>query len=282
MGTSPEKKESFLKRLWHGLRGPEIDTPATKQEIYELLDEVEERGFIDEEEGDMIHNILVLKDTTVREIMVPKADMIAVDKDASLDELVGLFLEKGCSRIPVFEETMDNILGVVHAKDLLRCWPESRRDIGPCELMRPAYCVPESKRLTDLLREFKAQRNKLAIIIDEFGNVSGLIALGDIVAEIVGEMKAPDGREENGIVRHEEGLYAIDPRTPIDEFNEFFDYRIPEGDYDTIGGFVIYRLERIPRPGETLEHAGLVFEVAAADKKRINKLLVRVLEVKPR
>lgn len=279
MSTCPEK-ESLLKRLWHRLGGA-ANNP-TKQEIYELLDEVEERGFIDEDEGDMIHNILVLKDTTVREIMVPKADMVAVDKDASLDELVQLFLEKGCSRIPVFEETMDNILGVVHAKDLLHCWSASGRSLKPSELMRPAYCVPESKRLTELLKEFKNQRNKLAIIIDEFGNVSGLIALGDIIAEIVGDMKPADGQDDVSIARLEEGLFAVDPRTPLDEFNEFFEFRIPEGDYDTIGGFVIYRLERIPKPDETLEHAGLLFEVAAADKKRINKLLVRLLEPRPR
>jgi len=276
LGITPDKKDSFLKRIWRRLET--IESSPSKEEIYELLDKVEERGFIDEDEGDMIHNVLVLKDTTVREIMVPKADMIAVDKEASLDELVRLFLEKGCARIPVFEQTMDNILGVVHAKDLLRCWADRGQGANPCELMRPAYCVPESKRLTELLKEFKKRGEKQAIIIDEFGNVSGLVALSDVLAEIVGDFNLPEGQTEPGIVRHEEGVYAVDPRTPVDEFNEFFESAIPDGDYDTIGGFVTYRLERIPKPGETLEFGKLLIEVAAADKKRINKLLVRQRE----
>jgi CBS domain containing-hemolysin-like protein len=269
------EKASYLKRLWALLRGEETQKDKEEQ-IEQLLDEVEERGFIDEDQGDMIHNIIVLRDTTVREIMVPKGDMVALEVSLSLDAIVELINKEGCSRIPVYEEHLDNIIGIVYAKDILEYWNCEARPPDIRGLLHPPYFVPEGKKLIDLLNEFRTNRPKIAIVIDEYGNVDGLLTIGDVMAEIVGDMLAEDEDAlEKEIAQTGEGVFTVDPKVPIDEFSDEFQVDIPEGDYDTIGGFIISRLERIPKPGETLEFAGLVFEVADSDKKRISRLVVR-------
>lgn len=266
---------SYLKRLWLLMTG-EKSSRDTKKEIEKILDEVEERGIIDEEQGDMIHNIIVLKDTLVREIMVPKSDMVALEVSTTLDKIIEVFAREGCSRIPIYEDNLDNIIGVVHAKDILKYWNKNERprDIRP--LLHPPYFVPEGKKLIDLLQEFRQKRPKMAIVIDEYGNVDGLLTMSDVVEEIIGDIVGEDeaaGEEE--IVQEGEGLYSVDPRLSIDEFSEKFGVEIPEGNYDTIGGFITCRMERIPESGETMEYNGVLFEIAEADKKRISKLMVR-------
>lgn len=265
---------SVLKRLWYFLKREKLIT-NTKEEIEKIIDEVEEKGFIDEDQGDMIHNIIVLKDTAAREIMVPKVDMIALASASTLDDLIAVITKEGCSRIPIYEETMDNIIGVIYAKDVLKYWGfrDSLSDIKV--LMNPAYFVPEGKKLIDLLNEFRENRTKMAIVIDEYGNVDGLVTMGDIMEEIVGDIVGEnDMHKEQEIVEKEDGIYLVDPKIPIDEFSEAFAVEIPEGSYDTVGGFITCRLERIPKSGETLEYNGILFEIAGADKKRISKLIV--------
>lgn len=143
--------------------------------------------------------------------------------------------------------------------------------------MHPPYFVPEGKRLIDLLKEFREKRPKMAIVIDEYGNVDGLITIGDVVEEIIGDIVGEDeAAEEEQIVQQAEGVYSVDARLSIDEFSEEFGLDIPEGNYDTVGGFITFRLERIPEPGETMEYGGFVFEIADADKKRISRLIVKV------
>ena len=277
MESNEERQDSlsYLKRLWLLMTG-EKSSRDTKKEIEKILDEVEERGIIDEEQGDMIHNIIVLKDTLVREIMVPKSDMVALEVSTPLDKIIEVFAREGCSRIPIYEDNLDNIIGVVHAKDILKYWNKNERprDIRP--LLHPPYFVPEGKKLIDLLQEFRQKRPKMAIVIDEYGNVDGLLTMSDVVEEIIGDIVGEDeaaGEEE--IVQEGEGLYSVDPRLSIDEFSEKFGVEIPEGNYDTIGGFITCRMERIPESGETMEYNGVLFEIAEADKKRISKLMVR-------
>ncbi len=266
---------SYLKRLWLLMTG-EKSSRDTKKEIEKILDEVEERGIIDEEQGDMIHNIIVLKDTLVREIMVPKSDMVALEVSTPLDKIIEVFAREGCSRIPIYEDNLDNIIGVVHAKDILKYWNKNERPLDIRPLLHPPYFVPEGKKLIDLLQEFRQKRPKMAIVIDEYGNVDGLLTMSDVVEEIIGDIVGEDeaaGEEE--IVQEGEGLYSVDPRLSIDEFSEKFGVEIPEGNYDTIGGFITCRMERIPESGETMEYNGVLFEIAEADKKRISKLMVR-------
>ena len=265
---------SVFKRLWYFLRREKLIT-NTKEEIEKIIDEVEEKGFIDEDQGDMIHNIIVLKDTAVREIMVPKVDMIALASSSTLDDLIAVITEEGCSRIPVYEDSMDNIIGVIYAKDVLKYWSSKDSFSDIKVLMNPPYFVPEGKKLIDLLNEFRENRTKMAIVIDEYGNVDGLVTMGDIMEEIVGDIVGEnDMHKEQEIMEKGDGIYSVDPKLPIDEFSEAFDVEIPEGSYDTVGGFITCQLERIPKQGETLEYNGVLFEITGADKRRISKLIV--------
>ncbi|MGC9324055.1 MAG: hemolysin family protein [Desulfomonilia bacterium] len=276
MDTSDENQHAvtLLKRLWSFLR-KEQEESATTKEIEKILDEVEEKGIIDEDQGDMIHNILVLKDTTVSEIMVPKGDMVALECSSSLDDLVELIQKEGCSRIPIYEENLDNIIGIVYAKDVLKYWKSSDEISEIKELMHPPYFIPEGKKLIDLLKEFRQKRNKMAIIIDEYGTVDGLVTIGDIIEEIVGDMIGEDDEYvEEDIVHKGDGIYYVDPKMPIDEFSEIFNANIPEGNYDTVAGFITFQMERIPQAGEILEYGDITFEIVGADKKRIYKLIV--------
>jgi CBS domain containing-hemolysin-like protein len=269
-----ERTDTLLKRLWLFLTRSE-DSSDTKKQIEKILDEVEEHGIIDEDQGEMIQNILVLKDTSVSEIMVPKGDIVALPSSASLDELAEVFTREGYSRIPIYEESLDNIIGVVYAKDLLSCWKKRNEVTAIKQLMHPVYFIPEGKKLIDLLKEFREKQTKIAIIIDEYGNVDGLITIGDILEEIVGDVIGEEGEEiEEDIVHKGDGLFSVDPKMPIDEFAEAFEVDIPEGDYDTVAGFVTSEMERIPKSGEKFEYGGIIFEIVGADKRRIHRLVV--------
>ncbi len=279
MGSSDdhEQTDTLLKRLWlfFTKTRDDQDSDDTKRQIEKILDEVEEKGIIDEDQGDMIQNILVLKDTSAGEIMVPKGDIVALPRSATLDELAEIFTREGYSRVPVYEDSLDNIVGIVYAKDMLKYW-NSRTDIRDIsQLMHPPFFIPEGKKLIDLLNEFREKRTKIAIIIDEYGGVDGLITMGDLMEEIVGDMIGEEGDEiEEYVVAKGDDIYSVDPMMPIDEFADEFDTRIPEGDYDTVAGFITSKMERIPKPGEKLEYENLVFEIVGADKRRIHRLLV--------
>ena len=268
-----EKKDEItvLRRIMSFLQGER--RKDAKQEIQEILDEVEEKGFIDEDQGEMIENIIVLKDTTVREIMVPKADMAVVESTKSLYDVIDVINASGYSIIPVYEKAFDNIVGVVRAKDILKHCRASLDAVPITELMQPAYFVPEGKKLIDLLKEFKEKQCKMAFVIDEYGNVDGLTTLDDIMIEIFGDIHGDD-QDEEYVIDRGDGTFQVDPTMSIYEFAETFAVEIPEGDYDTVGGFITSRLERIPKPGEAFKHGDMLFEIVGADKKRISRLIV--------
>lgn len=285
MGDNDDHKpaDTLLKRLWLYLTktGDDEEADGTRRQIEKILDEVEEQGIIDEDQGDMIHNILFLKDTTVGEIMIPKGDIVAVPVTTTIDELARVFTVEGYSRIPVFEDSLDNIVGILYAKDLLKYWNARGELTDVRQLLHPVFFVPEGKKLMDLLKEFRERRTKIAIIIDEYGAVDGLITIADLMEEIVGDVIGEEGDEFEGYVEHAgDGVYTVDPKMPIDEFAETFEVEIPEGDYDTVAGFITSRMERIPRTGERFEYGGLVFEISGADKRRISKLAVHAPERK--
>jgi len=268
-----DKKDDVpvLQRIKSFLQGPR--RKDAKQEIQEILDEVEEKGIIDEDQGEIIENIIVLKDTTVREIMVPKADMVVVENTRGLYDVIDLMNTSGYSIIPVYEKNVDNIVGIVRAKDVLKFCRESLATVPISAVMQPAYFVPEGKKLIDLLNEFKEKHCKMAFVIDEYGNVDGLTTLDDIMTEIFGDVNGVDQSEEY-IVDRGDGTFQVDPTMSIYEFAETFAVDIPEGDYDTVGGFITSQLERIPKPGEAFRHGDMLFEVVGADKKRISRLIV--------
>jgi len=269
------EEKPVLQRIKSFLKGEK--KKDLKQEIQEIIDEVEEKGFIDEDQGDMIQNIIVLRDTTVREVMVPKEDMVAVECSKALSAVVDAINASGYSLIPIYEKASDNIIGVVHAKHILRYCHKPLETVGIREVMQPPYFVPEGKKLIDLLDEFKAKQSTMAFVIDEYGNMDGLITLDDIMAEIVGDVQG-DEDEDVALKERGDGTFQVDPKMSISEFAEAFSVNIPEGDYDTVGGFITSILERIPRPGESFQYAGMLFEIVGADKKKISRLIVHPSE----
>lgn len=227
-------------------------------------DEIEERQT-------MIEGIGELTDKTVKEIMVPRVDVQFISSDIALEELYSIIQEQGYSRYPVYEQTIDNIVGVLYAKDILRHGIQN--DFDAKTLMRMPYFIPESKHLDDLLREFKMRKVHIAIAIDEYGGVSGIVCLEDVLEVIVGEIQDEfDEDEADGICKIDEQTYMIEARTSIDEVNEIVGLHLDEEDFETLGGYVFELFGRIPLKGETVEDDQALFTVENIDGHKINQL----------
>jgi putative hemolysin len=229
---------------------------------------------IEEDEHEMISGILHLDEAVAREIMVPRTDIRAVSVDTPVMEVVDLARQMGHSRIPVYRESIDTIIGVVYAKDFLRFVHEDIADVDLIDLLRPAYFVPESKRVGELLQDLRREKVHLAVVVDEYGGTAGIVTIEDILEEIVGEIQDEYDREQPLVERLGPDEVIVDGRIPMDELAEIFDTDFSEGDFDTIGGFVQKQLGRIPDAGEVVEADGLRIEVQAVEHRRIRKLHV--------
>ncbi|MBI9094840.1 MAG: HlyC/CorC family transporter [Sphaerochaeta sp.] len=223
----------------------------------------------------MIEGIGELNDKTVKEIMVPRVDVEFINSDITLDDLYGIIQEQGFSRYPVYEGTIDNIIGILYAKDILRHGIVNGFDVK--NLMRKPYFIPESKHLDDLLREFKMRKVHIAIAIDEYGGVSGIVCMEDILEVIVGDIQDEfDDDEGDGIFKVEEKVYIVEARTSIDEVNEKIGLKIDEEDFETIGGYVFELFGRIPAEKESVEDMQAIFTVENIDGHKINQLKLEV------
>jgi putative hemolysin len=251
-------------------RGPFV----TEEELRLLVTVGEEEGVLEEEETEMIHSIFEFADTTVREVMIPRIDMVTLESDATVDEAVDLALQGGFSRIPVYEETIDNIIGVLFTKDMLKQLREGNNSRPIRELVRPAYFVPETKKLDDLLREIRQKRTHMAIVVDEYGSVAGLVTIEDLVEEIVGDIQDEYDREENLYEQVTQDEYIFDAKINIDEFNELMDTDLENEDYDTLGGFLFAQLDKIPVAGDTITFKNLTFTVLTTRGLRITKVKI--------
>jgi CBS domain containing-hemolysin-like protein len=251
---------------------------VTEEEIKTMVDAGEEGGAIEQEEKQMIYSIFQFGDTLAREVMVPRVDMVALDAGTPIPVAVDIILKAGHSRIPVYEESTDNILGLLYAKDLLRVWHEGAAGRGLRDLLRPAYFVPEAKKLDDLLDELQRKRVHIALVVDEYGGIAGLVTLEDIVEEIVGEIRDEyDVAEEPRVEAVGEGEYVLDGRIDLDDVNELLDADLPRETADTLGGFVYSELGRVPNAGETLAAGGLELVVQEVTSRRIRKIRARRL-----
>src|SRR5204863_1124014 len=251
-------------------RGPFV----TEEELRLLVNVGEEEGALEEEETDMIHSIFEFADTTVREVMIPRIDMITLESDATVDEAVDLALQGGFSRIPVYEETIDNVIGVLFTKDMLKQLREDHNSLPIRELVRPAYFVPETKKLDDLLREIRKKRTHMAIVVDEYGSVAGLVTIEDLVEEIVGDIQDEYDREERLYEKVGENEYIFDAKINIDEFNELMDTKLDNTSYETLGGFLYAQLDKIPVVGDTIKLNNLTFTVLTTRGRRITQVCV--------
>ncbi len=219
----------------------------------------------------MIEGIGELRDKTVKEIMVPRVDVAFVRVDISLDELYKVIGEEGYSRYPVYEQTIDNIVGILYVKDIIRCDIQEEFDLS--RLMRKPYFIPESKHLDDLLREFKLRKVHIAIALDEYGGVSGIVSMEDILEVIVGEIQDEfDEDEEEPIIAVDEKTFIVDARTSIEEVNEACKLRLIDEDFETIGGYVFELFGKIPLLDESIEDEEAIFTVMEIDGHKINRV----------
>jgi len=244
----------------------------TEEELQEAISSSEEEGFLDEADSDMLQAIFEFGDTIVREIMVARPDMVCCDGDAPLNELLSLILNSGHSRIPIYEGSIDRIVGVVYAKDLLRYWGASHDELAPVSVMRPPFFVPETKRIEDLLVDFRTRRVHMAIVVDEYGGTSGLITIEDLLEEIVGDIQDEYDLEEEWVQAQEDGSLLLDARANVEEIEEFFDIEIPRDKFDTVGGLLIHLLGTVPLAGETARSHGLILKVVDADERKVRKV----------
>jgi magnesium and cobalt transporter len=247
---------------------------STEADLQEMIDASELGGFIDEEEGDMLQSILELDDTIVREIMVPRTSMICCDRSAPLSEVLKAINESGHSRIPLYDTSRDNIIGLIYAKDLLRFWGTSLDKLKLEQVLRPPYLVPESKNVSDLLQEFRQRRVHIAIVIDEYGGTSGLVTIEDLIEEIVGDIQDEYDLEEEWLIEEEGGAVLVDGRLNVEEFEEHFSLAIEREKFDTVGGYVVEMLGRVPAQGERLEFDRLKFQIVDADPRAVRQIRV--------
>lgn len=260
------------RRLLRAFRGrPEA---STEEELQDLIDASELKGIIDEDEGDMLQSILELDETILREVMVPRTDMVCVDGDEPLSTILAAIIKSGHSRIPVYKENNDNIIGLVYAKDLLRFWGQPLDEIKLEDVLRPPYLVPESKLVSDLLQEFRETRVHIAIIIDEYGGTSGLVTIEDLIEEIVGEIRDEYDLEDEWLIEEPNGTVLIDGRLNIEDFEEHFDIEVEREKFDTVGGYVVEHLGRVPAAGERVEIDSLEILVVAGDQRAIRQLRI--------
>lgn len=250
----------------------------TEEEIHELMDAGEEEGLINEEENEMIRSIFTLRDTVVREIMVPRTDMACIPVDAPVREVISEIIACGHSRIPVYDGTIDNIVGLMYAKDLLKYWGMNDSAIVVKKIMRIPYFIPEAKNLEELLQEFKKKRVHMAIVIDEYGGTSGLVTIEDLLEQIVGDIQDEYDLEEDWLVEEPDGSILVDARLPIEELEEYYSIKIERDKFDTVGGLIFHLTGRIPHEGEEVSNHSIRLTVVAADERKISKVRIRLLE----
>lgn len=274
--------EGQEKNMWERVRallriqrGPDT-REELEQEIQELLEEGEDQGLIGSLEEKLISRIFEFRETLASEIMTPSAEMVCAEEKTSVAELIRLITEEGYTRIPIFREKQDQIIGILHAKDLLRiCTLRPDEPLDLSGFLNPPYFVSEHKRIVDLLRDFQTRKTHIAIVTDEFGGVRGLVTLEDVIEEIVGEIDDEYDEDEQDLRTVDERTVIVNASLDIEEVESHFGVEMPEGPYESVGGLLIHRLGRVPRAGTVLTEGTLEFKVLSADPRRIKSIRVR-------
>lgn len=271
---------NFVVRLL-GIDPNEEEDPITEEEILLMLDEGEEKGTIDESEREMISNIFAFDNKVVTDIMTHRTDVVAIPVDASLNEIVSLVNEEKYTRFPVYEESIDNIIGILHSKELIKyinMGQEEKSNFELSKLIRDPYYVPSSKKTDELFEEMQKNKVHMAVVIDEYGGTAGIVTIEDLMEEIVGNIfdEYDVDEDENDIEKLDDATYIINGTIDLDTVEEFFDIKLPVDEYDTLSGFVIGQLGRIPEEHDKpeVEFNGLVFKVEEIEEKRISKVKV--------
>lgn len=263
--------KSFLRRV--------LRRNITEEEIQSLIEVGEQEGVINREEHAMIDAVLDLDDTKVREILIPRTEIVALEEDCPIEEALETIIKAGHSRIPVYRNDVDHVTGILYAKDLLKLWGKQPEEIKLGNLCRKAYFIPETKTIGDLLKEFKVRRVHMAVAVDEYGGISGLVTIEDILEEIVGEIQDEhDPTERPAVMKMDDGSYIFDARAHIEEVEQQLNVALPRGEYDTLGGFISHLLGHVPRQGERSQFESIVFIVQEADARRVSRIRVGFVE----
>jgi magnesium and cobalt transporter len=271
-GESTQSRRSWLGRLTRALSGE----PDTREDLIEYLRGAQQNGLLDADALAMIEGVLEVSEMQVRDIMIPRAQMVVVERDASLAEILPTITESAHSRFPVIGENKDEVIGILLAKDLLPYFLNGRaEEFNVRDIIRPAVFIPESKRLNVLLKEFRLSRNHIALVVNEYGGIDGLVTIEDVLEQIVGEIADEhDVEDQQFILKHGENNYTVKALTPIEEFNEYFGSNFSDQEFDTIGGLVMHEFGRLPRRGEVRRIGRFRFKVLHADSRRIHLLQV--------
>ncbi len=248
---------------------------ASEEGLQRLLSVSEEQGIIEQEEKEMIASIFEFSDTIVREVMVPRIDIVAVDVETSLREAAATMLEAGHSRVPVYRGNIDMIVGLLYAKDLLRCFVEGETERPLSEILRPAYFVPETKNVDELLQELQQRKIHLAIVVDEYGGTAGMVTIEDLLEEIVGEIQDEYDSEEPTVEKVSEDEFVFNARVDLDEVNKQLAVELPDAGGDTLGGLIYSYLGKVPTVGDKIVLDDVTFEVLSVDGQRIERVRAR-------
>jgi magnesium and cobalt transporter len=269
-GSSGRWRSRLARTLAAGVRD--------RSQLIEMLAESQQRGLLDAEAFAMLEGVLEVAELQVRDIMVPRAQMVCIRRDDPLPRIVASVVDSGHSRFPVLEDDRDDVVGILLAKDLLRLYAAgSSSKFDMREYMRPAVFVPESKRLNVLLKEFRINHNHMAIVIDEYSGVAGLVTIEDVIEQIVGDIDDEHDVEDDTNIRREgERQFSVRGSTRIEEFNQFFSTELPADEFDTVAGLVMKQFGRMPRRGEAVNLGEFEFRVTRADRRRIDGLRVTI------
>jgi magnesium and cobalt transporter len=269
------RRTGLLARLAAALR----HAPRDRQGLIDILDQARQSRILDPDEFRMLEGVLEVSAIQVRDIMIPRGQMVVLEREAGPAQMVQIIIDSGHSRFPVIADDRDEVIGILLAKDLLRYFAENgsgQERFRIKEYLRPAVFIPESKRLNVLLREFRNSHNHMAIVVDEYGGVSGLLTIEDVLEQIVGEIDDEhDPEDEIMIVPEADGAWRIDALTRIEDLNEELGTGFSDADYDTVGGLVMHELGRLPRKGESLVLDGMRFTVLRADRRRVHSVRLR-------
>lgn len=249
-----------------------------EEDVQELIDEGAEKGVISADEVEMIQSLIEFGDIVAREIMIPRTDMVTISRDSTLREVIQLFIQHGHSRLPVYQKDVDDIIGVLHIKDLLAYWESPADTVLPEENMRRPYFIPEGKKVTELLAELRARKIHMTIVLDEYGGTAGLVTLEDIIEEIVGEIHDEYDDEDQKIVRISGDTILVDARLNLEDLADYLNIELPEGNYDSVGGFIIDLTGKVPQENEQIKYQDLLMIIRSADDRRIGQVEIKRLD----
>jgi magnesium and cobalt transporter len=266
------EERTWLDRLGQAFSGE----PQDREELVEVLRDAQKRDLFDTEVLAIIEGALQVGDLRVRDIMIPRSQMVVIEEDSSPEDFIAMVIESGHSRFPVIGDNRDEVEGILLAKDLLAYFASrGKKDFDFADVTRPVVYIPESKRLNVLLNEFRASRNHMAIVADEYGGVSGLVTIEDVLEQIVGEIDDEHDIAEDGFIKRlNSGEFTVKALTPIDDFNEYFKTSFSETEFDTIGGLVIQAFGHLPNRGESVDIDQVNFRILRADQRRVHLLRV--------